>query len=56
MKDFTLKQCKYTILPKTRWHSLEPPPPLRWGRFTYNFVGQYSLPYRKIADIYVILY
>ena len=22
----------------------------------YNFVGQYSLPYRKIADIYVILY
>lgn len=25
MKDFTLKQCKYTILPKTRWHSLEAP-------------------------------
>ena len=24
--------------------------------FIYNFVGQYSLPYRKIADIYVILY
>ena len=24
--------------------------------FIYSFVGQYSLLYRKIADIYVILY